>query len=230
LAGTSFVLEDALMKYRMNGVVKSPLLAACVLMGGLLLAGCDEHVEITRNPDIPVLKHQTWAWRPAPARKEAKSERPVISRDVIGGRETVAAENDPANEIVRAELRTAIERHLTEKGLTQVSDPAADFLVDYHFAMRRHHVTVERVYPGAYPGLVCGPYGCWQGWGYGPPEVSYENIRLREGTFVFDFFKRAPNRLAYRAIGLEPPHRATFSHDQIDSMVHALLKDLKPKG
>jgi hypothetical protein len=226
-----FVLEDALMKYRMSGVVKSPLLAACVLMGGLLLAGCDEHVEITRNPDIPVLKHQTWAWRPASARKEAKNERPVISRDVIGGRETVAPENDPANEIVRQELRTAIERHLTEKGLTQISDPAAaDFLVDYHFAMRRHRATVERVYPGAYPGLVCGPYGCWQGWGYGPPEVSYENVRFREGTFVFDLFKRAPNRLAYRAIGLEPPHRTTFSHDQIDSMVHALLKGLKPKG
>lgn len=219
------------MKYRMKAIVKSPLLAACVLMAALVLAGCDEHVEITRNPDIPVLKHQTWAWRPAPAKRESKNERAVISRDVIGGREAVASENDPANEIVRQELRAAIERHLTEKGLTQISDPAAaDFLVDYHFAMRRHHVTVERVYPGAYPGLVCGPYGCWQGWGYGPPEVSYENVRFREGTFVFDLFKRAPNRLAYRAIGLEPPHRTTFSHDQVDSMVHALLKGLKPKG
>jgi hypothetical protein len=219
------------MEYRMNGFGRSPLLAASILLGGLWLAGCDEHVEITRNRDIPVLKHQTWAWRPAPALKDAKNERPVISRDVIGGRETVATETDPANETVRKELRTAIERQLTDKGLTQVSDPAAaDFLVDYHFAMRRHNVTVERVYPGAYPGLVCGPYGCWRGWGYGPPEVSYENIRFREGTFVFDLFKREPNRLAYRAIGLEPPHHATFSHDQVDSMVHALLKGLKPQG
>ncbi len=128
-------------------------------------------------------------------------------------------------------MRTAIERRLTEKGLTQVSDAvAADFLVDYHFAMRRHNVTVERVYPGAYPGLVCGPYGCWQGWGYGPPEVSYENVRFREGTFVFDLFKRDAKRVAYRAIGMEPPYRTTISHDQVDSMVHALLKDLKPKG
>ena len=215
----------------MNRIGRLPLLAASILLCGLGLAGCDEHVEIIRDRDIAVLKHQTWAWRPAPVRKEAKNERPVISRDVIGSRETVVKENDPANEIVRNELRTAIERHLTEKGLTQVSDAvAADFLVDYHFAMRRHNVTVERVHPGAYPGLVCGPYGCWQGWGYGPPEVSYENVRFREGTFVFDLFKRDAKRVAYRAIGMEPPYRTTISHDQVDSMVHALLKDLKPKG
>ena len=219
------------MGYRRNGMGRSPLMAASILLGGLLLAGCDEHVEIIRNRDIPVLKHQTWAWRPASARKEAKNERPVVSRDVIGGRETVAREADPANEIVRQELRTAIERQLTAKGLTQVSDPAAaDFLVDYHFAMRRRNVRVEHVYPGAYLGLVCGPFGCWQGWGYGPAEVSYENIRFREGTFLFDFIKHNPNRLAYRAIGQEPAHHATFSNDQVDDMVHALLKGLKPKG
>ena len=219
------------MGYRMNGVRRSPLMAAAILLGGLLLAGCDEHVEIIRDRDIPVLKHQTWAWRPAPARKEARNERPVVSRDVIGGRETVEMEADPADETVRQKLRAAIERQLTEKGLTQVSDPAAaDFLVDYHFAMRRHNVRVERVYPGAYPGLVCGPFGCWQGWGYGPAEVSYENVRFREGTFVFDFIKHNPNRLAYRAIGQEPAHHATFSNDQVNDMVHALLKGLKPTG
>src|SRR5246127_2622490 len=105
------------MGYRMNGVGRSPLMAAAILLGGLLLAGCDEHVEIIRDRDIPVLKHQTWAWRPAPARKEARNERPVVSRDVIGGRETVEMEADPANETVRQKLRAAIERQLTEKGL-----------------------------------------------------------------------------------------------------------------
>lgn len=219
------------MKHWMNGIRKSALLATGILLGGLMLAGCDERVDIIRNRDIPVLKHHTWAWRPATARKEARNERPVVSRDVIGGRETVSNVADPANETVRQELRTSIERQLTDKGLTQISDPSvADFLVDYQFAMRRRNVTVERVYPGAYPGLVCGPFGCYQGWGYGPAEVGYENIRFREGTFVFNFVKRDPKALAYRAIGMEPAHHATFSSDQVHDMVHALLKGLKPKG
>jgi hypothetical protein len=221
-------------------IKKSSLLAAVGLLGGMWLAGCDERVTIVHGLDIPVLKHQTWAWRPAPARKEAreaKDERPVISRDVIGGRQPAAANAQAApipesvTEGVRQELRTAIERQLSERGLTQASDPAtADFLVDYHYAMRRHTATVERVYPGAYPGLVCGPYGCWQGVGYGPPEVSFENIKFREGTFVFDFYKRSPNRMVYRSVGFEPPNRVALSHDQVNDMVHALLKGLKPKG
>jgi hypothetical protein len=219
------------MRHWMNGMRKSGRLATGVLLGAMALAGCDERVDIMRNRDIPVLKHQTWAWRPATARKEARNERPVVSRDVIGGRETISPVPDPANETVRQELHTSIERQLTEKGLTQISDPSvADFLVDYQFAMRRHNVTVERVYPGAYPGLVCGPFGCYQGWGYGPAEVGYENVRFREGTFIFNLIKRDPKALAYRAIGMEPAHHATFSSDQVHDMVHALLKGLKPKG
>ena len=222
------------MKFWTNGARKAALIAASILLGALVFTGCNEYVQITRNQDIPILRHQTWAWRPAPARKEAREERPVISRDTLGGRQPVqpvAPAPDPANDVVRQELRTSIERQLTAKGLTLVADPAAaDFLVDYHYAMRGHNVTVGRVYPGAYPGLVCGPFGCWQGWGYGPPEVSYENVRFREGTFVLDVFKRAPIQLAYRAVGVEPPHNGTFTNDQINDMVHALLKGLKPKG
>jgi hypothetical protein len=214
----------------------SPILAAATAIFGMLLAGCNEHVEIIRDPDIPVVKHSTWAWRPmvptrSDSRRNTRGDRPVISRDVISRGETVARENDPATEIERRELRSEIERQLTAKGLTQVSDPdAADFLVDYHFAVRRRDVTVRHVYGGGYPGLVCGPFGCWEGWGYGPPEVSYENIRFREGTFVFDFVKQASHRLAYRAIGQEPAHKAQFSHDQIEDMVRALLKGLKTVG
>jgi hypothetical protein len=140
-------------------------------------------------------------------------------------------ENDPATDIDRRQFQSEIERQLTERGLTEVSDPAAaDFLADYHFAARRRNVTVEHVYPGAYPGLVCGPFGCWEGWGYGPPEVGYENIRFREGTFVFDFVESRSRRLAYRAIGQKPERKAQFSHDQIADMVHALLKDFKTVG
>ena len=219
------------MKSRTDAFGKTPLLAAVIVLCGLGLAGCDEHVEITRDTAIPVLKHQTWAWKPGPVRREGPNERPVVSRDVMTSRPPAGAAENPANETVRRELRSSIERKLAEKGLTQISDPAAaDFLVDYKYAMRGRNVTVERVYPGAYPGLVCGPYGCWEGWRYGPSEVSYENVRFREGTFVFDMLQRASQRLAYRAWGVEPPYRTTISQHDVDNMVHALLKQLKPRG
>ena len=215
------------MKYRMNGIGKSPLLAASVLICGLLLAGCDDHVTVIRDPDIPVPKGSTWAWKPVAAPRDA-DRRPVISRDVISRRETIARGPSGDNEIVRERIRTAIELTLSSKGLRQVSDPRdAEFLVDYHVAVRRHNVSVEHVYPGGYPGLVCSPYGCWESWGWGPPEVSYENIRFREGTVVFDLVKESTRRLAYRAIGQKPVHRDTFNQDEINEFVHHMLGKLK---
>ncbi len=218
------------MKYRMNGIGRSTLLAASILICGLFAAGCDEHIDVIRDPDIPVVKGSTWAWKPAATSRDA-DRRPVVSRDVITRGETVARDPGANNEIVRQRIRTAIEQTLSSKGLRQVSDPqAADFLVDYHVAVRRHNVTVEHVYPGGYPGLVCGPYGCWESWGWGPAEVSYENIRFREGTVVFDFVKQSPKRLVYRAIGQKPVHRDTFNEGEISEFVHHMLGKLKTNG
>ncbi|PYT61122.1 MAG: hypothetical protein DMG46_05375 [Acidobacteria bacterium] len=185
---------------------------------------------VTRDPDIPVVKRSTWAWKPAAPPKDA-DRRPVVSRDVISRRETVARDPGANNEIVRERIRTAIEQTLSSKGLRQVSDAqAADFLVDYHVAVRRHDVTVGRVYPGGYPGLVCGPFGCWESWGWGPPEVGYENIRFREGTVVFDLVKQSSKRLAYRAVGQKPVHRDTFNQSEISEFVHHMLGKLKVSG
>jgi hypothetical protein len=218
------------MKSWMKRMGRSPLLAAYILVCGLLLAGCDDHITVTRDPDIPVAKGNTWAWKPAAPPKDA-DRRPVVSRDVIARGETVARESGSNNEIVRQRIRTAIEQTLSSKGLRQVSDPqAADFLVDYHVAVRRHDVTVGRVYPGGYPGLVCGPFGCWESWGWGPPEVSYENIRFREGTVVFDLVKQSNKRLAYRAVGQKPVHRDTFNQGEISEFVHHMLGKLKVSG
>ena len=218
------------MKYRGIGMEKSPLLAAAILICGLFVAGCDDHIDVIRDPHVPVVRGSAWAWKPAAPAKDA-DRRPVVSRDVISRGETVAREPGPKNEIVRERIRAAIEQTLSSKGLRQVSDPqAADFLVDYHVAVRRHDVTVQRVYPGGYPGLVCGPYGCWESWGWGPPEVGYENIRFREGTVVFDFVKQSTNRLAYRAIGQKPVHRDTFNQGEITEFVHHMLGKLRISG
>src|SRR5260221_7273007 len=111
-----------------------------------------------------------------------------------------------------------------------LTDPAAaDFLVDYHVAVRTQNATVERVYPG-YPGVACGPYGCWSGWGWGPPEVAFQNVRYHEGTFVIDVALREPRKLAYRAISRkELNNKHTITPYQADEAVEHLLKGLKAK-
>jgi hypothetical protein len=218
------------MPYWTKNPNKSALLALSALFWGLLLAGCEDHITVIRDPDIPVVKGSTWAWRPIAPPKDV-DKRPVVSRDVISRRESVVRKPDANREIVRQRIRTAIEQTLSSKGLRQVSDPQqADFLVEYHVAVRRHEATVERVYPGGYPGVVCGPYGCWEGWGWGPPQVGFENIRFREGTVVFDLVKQSTKRLAYRAIGQKPVHRDTFNQDEINGFIHHMLGKLKTNG
>jgi hypothetical protein len=212
---------------------KTPFLAAGALACAVLLAGCDEYVHITRDRDAHISRHATWAWRPSQEQARERDSRPVTSRDVItrGGRaETVIQERDPDSEVLRGKVKAAIERNLSEKGLTQISDPdAADILVDFHLAVRRRSATVERVYPGVYPGLVCGPFGCYGGWGAGPAAVGFENVRFREGTIVLDLFQNPANHLIYRAVGEKPVRRDTFSftQDEVNGLVHHLLKDLR---
>lgn len=210
--------------------VKWPLAVAAACLCGFLIAGCDERVQVTRDPDVRIAKLATWAWQPAGPEGNARDTRPVVSRDVISRGDSVVRDKDANNDIVRDRVKNAIAQTLSSKGLTLISDPAAaDFLVDYHFAVQRHNVTVQTVYPGGYPGLVCGPFRCWDSWGWGPPEVGYERIRFREGTIVFDFLQRSNKHLVYRAIGQKPVKRETFTltQDEINGLVRHLLKDLK---
>jgi len=204
--------------------------AAGAIACAVLLAGCDEYVHVTRDPDVHIARHATWAWRPA-QEESRRGSRPVVSRDVITRNETVTREDSGDNDAPRNKVKTAVERNLSEKGLKEVSDPeTADLLIDFHIAVRRRNMTVERVYPSAYPGLVCGPFGCYSGWGYGPAAVGYENIRFREGTVVLDVVQNPANHSVYRAVGEKPVRRDTFSfsQDEVNALVHHLLKDLKP--
>lgn len=209
---------------------------ASVLAGGLAVSGCNDNVEVLRDPSIRVGKGMTWAWRPegrppSANLNRAPDGRPVVSRDdVVGSQPSHLESNRDWNtEANRMQLQQAIERALKSKGLVQVNDPgAADFLVDYHVAVKSQQATVQSVYPGGYPGVVCGPYGCWSGWGWGPPEVEYRTVQYHEGTFVFDMALRSPKKLAYRAIGQkELNNKSTISQYQAEEAVGHLLKGLK---
>jgi hypothetical protein len=206
------------------------LLVAAACLAGFALAGCDDNVQVTRDPDIRIVRGTTWAWRPAEEANYSRDSRPVLSRDVPSRRDTVVRDTNANNDMVRDRVKNAIQQTLTAKGLVQVSDPAtADFLIDYHFAIENHSATMETVYPGGYPGLVCGPYGCYRGWGWGPATVGYERIHFRAGTIVFDVMQTSSKHLVYRAVGQKPVRRDAFSltQDEINGLVRHLLKDLK---
>jgi Domain of unknown function (DUF4136) len=217
--------------------MKRALVVAGACLFGLAIAGCDEYVQITRDPDARIHRGETWAWRPEPEPQAARDRdnRRVLSRDTIGRNdhrgEGVERDTEANSQIVRDRVKNSIAQALAAKGLTEVSDPGtADFLVDYHFAVERHNETVQTMYPGGgYPGVVCGPFRCWEAWGWGPPEIGYEHIRFREGTIVFDMLPRSSKHLVYRAVGEKPVRRDTFSltQDEINGLVHHLLKDLK---
>jgi hypothetical protein len=213
--------------------ISSAVLLPAVLMGGLALAGCDDNVEVIRDPSIKLTHGMTWAWRPmnepepwvGPAKRDADGRPPVISRDVIQPEPPknphLESNRDWNTEANRGQLQAAIEKTLAAKGLTQVKDPAAaDLLVDYHVAVRTHNATVERVYPGY-------PYGWGWGWGWGPPEVAFQNVRYRVGTFVLDVALRNPRKLAYRAISRKELNGRKLSPYQAEEAVKHLLKDLK---
>jgi hypothetical protein len=209
-------------------------LMAAVLIGGLTVSGCNDNVEVLRDPAIRVAKGMTWAWRPAgppPAAKVSGNSdgKPVVSRDVISAQPVhMEGSRDWNTEANREQLRQAIERALKGKGLVQVNDPAAaDFLVDYHVAVKSQKAVVQSVYPGGYPGVVCGPYGCWSGWGWGAPEAEYRTVQYHEGTFVLDIGLRNPKRLAYRAVSQkELNNKSTITPYQAEEAVNHLLKGL----
>ncbi len=213
---------------------KALLPCAALLAGAAMLAGCDEHIVVDRDPGVRIQRGMTWAWRPQPTQQEARNEggRRVLSRDVISPRERPQREfpSYSRNDIVHTRTRIAIEQTLKSKGLTQVSDPgAADFLVDYQVGIQgRRGRVAEPVNP---PVLVCGYYGCWQSWGYwGPPGYVVRTYHYREGSIVFDLVRAGDNRMAYRATYEKPLDWNGLDQEHVNSGVKKMLKELKPQN
>jgi hypothetical protein len=199
------------------------ILALLAMTAGLGLSGCDDHVTFDRNPSVPVHRGMTWAWRPAGP--QPVSDRRVVSRDRPAPNREYRRNTDWENDIVRNRIARAIEQNLSDKGLAQVSNPAnADFLVDFQFGVQRRR---ERVATPVYPsGLVCGYYGCWNGF-YGPPGVIVRTVQYHEGTIVLDVVEQNRNRLAYRAVRENVVTRSSFKEDQVYEGAKHLLKGLK---
>jgi|SRR5580704_2982989 hypothetical protein len=220
-------LEAGQMRFSRPISTTKRLLTAAVLFSLALVAGCNEYVTTERNPEVPIPKHATWAWRPVEAQPLAAHEgRPVISRDEPNQRSKPVPQSEASTEILRGQIRVAITKELKGKGFKEVTDPnVATFLVDYHIAVRDQSAAVPVGYGGGYPGVVCGPYGCVQSWGWGPPAYGYQNIKFRTGTMVFDFLQASTHKVAFRAIGNKPVGEGltTFKQSDVNSLVGAVL-------
>ena len=220
-------LEACQMRYLRPFNTTKRLLTAVALLSLIVVVGCNEYVTSERNPEVPIPKKSTWAWRPAEAQPTpGRDARPIISRDEPTQGARPVPQTEASNEILRGQIRVAITKSLAEKGFKEVTDPqAAAFWVDYHIAVKDQSAAVPVGYPGGYPGVVCGPYGCVQSWGWGPPAYGYQNIKFRTGTMVFDFLQAPTKKLAFRAIGNKPVKSGltTFTQSDVNSLVNAVL-------
>jgi len=98
--------------------VQTAVLMTAVLIGGMVLAGCNDDVEVLHDPDVKVTKGMTWAWRPmtppAAAATRSPDGRPVVSRDVIAPppeqQQHLESNRDWNTEANRKQLQNAIER------------------------------------------------------------------------------------------------------------------------
>ncbi len=218
---------------------RAGLLGVVALACAAILAGCDEHVVVDRDPSVRVQRGMTWAWRPQPTQQAAAREdggRKVISRDVITPRgnrpqREFPQYNDPSKDMVHVRTRIAIEQTLASKGLTQVTDPAAaDFLVDYQVSVESHRERVAEPVGGP-PVLVCGYYGCWQSWGYwGPTGYAVRTYRYRTGLIIFDLVRRVDDKLGFRATYEKPLDWNGLDQEHVNSGVKRMLRDLKTQN
>src|ERR1700742_248946 len=77
---------------------KMPLVLVAAAVVAFVATGCDDHVRITRDPDVRIRKGASWAWAPEPqlaAARENRDNRRVLSRDTNG------APAPPPREMVR---------------------------------------------------------------------------------------------------------------------------------
>ena len=118
--------------------------------------------------------------------------------------------NNPAlnNELVKKRIDAAIERYLTNKGLTMVSGKS-DLNVRYHFGSARKMET--EAYPAGW-------------WGTRIVRVPYA-----EGTLVIDLRDPSTKSLVWRAIASEEKSDARKLEGKIDVMVKKSIDKYPPK-
>ncbi|SPF35315.1 conserved exported hypothetical protein [Candidatus Sulfopaludibacter sp. SbA4] len=115
------------------------------------------------------------------------------------------------SELVKKQIEADIERGLTAKGLTRLTE-AGDLNVRYQFGSAR------RVETEAYP-------AGWRGWGTRIVRVPYT-----EGTLVIDLRDPSTRSLVWRGIASQDKSNASKIEGKLDDMVRKSLEKYPPKA
>jgi hypothetical protein len=115
------------------------------------------------------------------------------------------------SELVKKQIEADIVKHLTARGLTQLSSGSADLNVVYHFGSARK--TEVEAYPAG-----------WRGWG-----TRYVRVAYAEGTLVIDLRDPSTHSLVWRGISAEEKSDATKIAGKLDDMVKKSIEKYPPK-
>ena len=119
-----------------------------------------------------------------------------------------ARPNLPVEEIDKM-LRSAIERQLAEKGLTQANAEGADVLVAYQGVVRTHVQVEDQAYSQS---------------------GHFKAAVVREGTLTIDVIERSTSRLLWRAVGRDASVSETVDPKTVvDELVGRVMASYPPQ-
>jgi hypothetical protein len=121
------------------------------------------------------------------------------------------------NQIVDAEIKSAVDKQLAEKGFTKTDDEKADLAVTYQVAVDK-----ERQWNGM--GMGGGPR--WGGM------ATATSSAISVGTIVLDFYDRAAKQLIWQGHAtktLDPSNSQEKNQKNLDKAMKKLLKNFPPK-
>ena len=129
----------------------------------------------------------------------------------IRGRQLTSQNPALNSELTQKRIDAAIERALTAKGMTEVTEGRADLNVRYHLGSARR--TEIETYPAG-----------WRGLGTRVVRVPYT-----EGTLVIDLRDPATKSLVWRGIASEEKSEAIKIEGKLDDMVRKAMEKYPPK-
>ena len=179
------------MSYKRKDFVYCVLLAICCVATSGILVG--QEVRTNYMPGTDFTKFKTYRWH--------ASE---------GGAHP--------NQIVDAEIKSAVDKQLAEKGFTKTDDEKADLAVTYQVAVDK-----ERQWNGM--GMGGGPR--WGGM------TTATSTTISVGTIVLDFYDSAAKQLVWQGHAtkaLDPGSNQEKNQKNLDKAMKKLLKNFPPKS